>query len=101
MRHEKLTIENRECNPDLPGRQQAPHLSHCRTRAAGLVSRTRFTDASTEAIGGTMSRVAFFSILGVLTLAACSSGGSSGTTSGASGPTITISSNFTFSPDPL
>ena len=48
-----------------------------------------------------MSRLAFFSILGILTLAACSSGDSSnGTTTGASGPTITIS-NFTFTPDNL
>jgi hypothetical protein len=48
-----------------------------------------------------MSRVAFFSSLGILTLAACSSGDSSnGTTTGPSPNTITIS-NFTFNPDPL
>ncbi len=48
-----------------------------------------------------MSRLPFFSSLGVLAIAACSSGGPpNGTTTGPSGPTITIS-NFTFSPDPL
>ena len=50
-----------------------------------------------------MSRVVFFSALGILSLAACSSGGTSnGTTGGTTtgGFTITIQ-HYAFSPDPL